>query len=255
MLSLFRKKRKKLTNNHPAEATNNRLSTYIRYALGEIALVVIGILIALQINNWNEEREHKALLRTYILSIGEDIKADMKALRGSMKVLNEQVEAGKQIIPIMESKQKAIPDSLKFILAFNSFTGIATIPDRDTTWEFLNSSGLISDFPDTELLKLLQSYYLSYTQITDNYKVSGIPVRLELRQLKYELFTDIEHKKFFPTNAPKIPGPIVYDAIFSDKRVLPLCRYIGSTAIYFENRFTAVYDKGDKVAAYIDTHF
>jgi len=255
MLSLFRKKRKKLTNNKTAEGAKDRSSKYVKYALGEIALVVIGILIALQINNWNEERKYKALLRTYIESIGEDIKVDMQALEGSMKVLNDQVEAAKQIIPIMESEHKVIPDSLKFILEFNAFTGIASIPDRNTTWEFLNSSGVISDFPDTELLKLLQAYYRSYDQITNNYQVSGIPVRLELRQLKYELFTDVEHKKFFPSNSPKAPGLVVYKSIFNDQRILPLCRYIGSTAIYFDNRFTSVYEKADKIVAYIDTNF
>jgi len=40
-------------------ADDNRPLKYMRYAIGEIVLVVIGILIALQINNWNEERKDK----------------------------------------------------------------------------------------------------------------------------------------------------------------------------------------------------
>ena len=35
----------------------NKTGKYLKYAIGEIVLVVIGILIALQINNWNEERK------------------------------------------------------------------------------------------------------------------------------------------------------------------------------------------------------
>jgi hypothetical protein len=50
MINFFRKIRKKLADD------NERLK-YMRYAIGEIVLVVIGILIALQINNWNEERK------------------------------------------------------------------------------------------------------------------------------------------------------------------------------------------------------
>ncbi len=50
MIPLFRKIRKKM-------ADDNKPMKYARYAIGEIILVVIGILIALQINNWNEERK------------------------------------------------------------------------------------------------------------------------------------------------------------------------------------------------------
>lgn len=49
MIRLFRNIRKQLTS-------ENKVSSYLRYAIGEIVLVVVGILIALQINNWNEQR-------------------------------------------------------------------------------------------------------------------------------------------------------------------------------------------------------
>ena len=49
MLRIFRNIRQKL-------AAENNIAKYLRYAIGEIFLVVIGILIALQINNWNENR-------------------------------------------------------------------------------------------------------------------------------------------------------------------------------------------------------
>jgi hypothetical protein len=48
MINFFRKTRKKM-------ADDNRPIKYMRYAIGEIVLVVIGILIALQLNNWNEQ--------------------------------------------------------------------------------------------------------------------------------------------------------------------------------------------------------
>lgn len=49
MIHFFRKIRHKL-------ADNNQFLKYSRYAIGEIALVMIGILLALQVNNWNEKR-------------------------------------------------------------------------------------------------------------------------------------------------------------------------------------------------------
>ena len=50
MINFFRKIRHKL-------ADNNQFLKYSRYAIGEIVLVVVGILIAVQINNWNEARK------------------------------------------------------------------------------------------------------------------------------------------------------------------------------------------------------
>ncbi len=65
MILLFRKIRKKM-------ADDNRPLKYMRYAIGEIVLVVIGILIALQINNWNEENKRKAIAKSFLIEILKD---------------------------------------------------------------------------------------------------------------------------------------------------------------------------------------
>ncbi len=52
MIKFFRRIRKRLL-------TENKFSKYLLYAIGEIALVMIGILLALQVNNWNEERKER----------------------------------------------------------------------------------------------------------------------------------------------------------------------------------------------------
>ena len=53
MAKLFNSIRKKLINDKPS---TTRTANYLKYAIGEIILVVIGILIALQVNNWNQDR-------------------------------------------------------------------------------------------------------------------------------------------------------------------------------------------------------
>ncbi len=69
MIKFFRKIRQKLLS-------ENKLSKYLIYAIGEIVLVVIGILIALQINNWNEERKAEILevklLRDLVLEMEQN---------------------------------------------------------------------------------------------------------------------------------------------------------------------------------------
>ena len=67
MIPIFRKIRKKM-------ADDNRPLKYMRYAIGEIVLVVIGILIALQINNWNEKRKVNIDEQNALLNLKKDFE-------------------------------------------------------------------------------------------------------------------------------------------------------------------------------------
>ncbi len=69
MINFFRKLRQQLI-------VENRFSKYLIYALGEIVLVVIGILIALQINNWNENRKDLARAHHVLTNLSEEIRQD-----------------------------------------------------------------------------------------------------------------------------------------------------------------------------------
>ncbi len=66
MFRFFRQLRQRLL-------TKNKFSKYLLYALGEILLVVIGILIALQVDNWNEERKEQREITQLLLDIEQDL--------------------------------------------------------------------------------------------------------------------------------------------------------------------------------------
>nr|WP_179318587.1 DUF6090 family protein [Winogradskyella helgolandensis] len=69
MIKFFRYIRKDLME-------QNKTSKYFKYAIGEIVLVVIGILIALSINNWNQSRKENILAKNYYNRLLSDLKAD-----------------------------------------------------------------------------------------------------------------------------------------------------------------------------------
>jgi len=69
VIKFFRNIRKKL-------AAENKVAKYLRYAVGEFLLVVLGILFALQINNWNENRKRNILKHEYTSSLIADLKRD-----------------------------------------------------------------------------------------------------------------------------------------------------------------------------------
>ena len=78
MIKVFRKIRQNLLS-------EGKTGKYLKYAIGEIILVVIGILIALQINNWNENRlQQKQLLSVYERTL-TDIDNDIKELTTTLK--------------------------------------------------------------------------------------------------------------------------------------------------------------------------
>ena len=246
MIKFFRKIRQNLL-------LENKTGKYFKYAIGEIILVVIGILIALQINNWNEDKKYQKQLQIKIHAVLGDMRENNLQIKAILADLEEQNQAANYIIPILESEQKLIQDSLRFILDFNSFTTTPIFTQRNNTWDFLNSNGMVSELEDQELVRLLQDFYNNFNDLSINFANSANPVRLELRSLKYELFKNSEHRKFFPTQHPVVPHKEVYEAILNDKRVLPLCRFIGSTATYFEAEIKLLDHKAEEIIAYLET--
>jgi hypothetical protein len=83
MIPFFRKIRKKM-------ADDNKPIKYARYAIGEIVLVVIGILIALQINTWNEERKEKNKANIYTDKLINDIVQDTININKLIEIGNKR---------------------------------------------------------------------------------------------------------------------------------------------------------------------
>ncbi|MCL6257662.1 DUF6090 family protein [Aquiflexum sp. TKW24L] len=82
MISIFRKIRQKLLQ-------QNRITQYLAYAIGEIFLVVIGILIALQINNANEAHKARQSERVVLNNLIQDLRADSLSFSDNLATLNK----------------------------------------------------------------------------------------------------------------------------------------------------------------------
>lgn len=83
MLKFFRKIRHRLLS-------ENKYSKYFKYAIGEIILVVIGILIALQINNWNETKQKENKLQSIYLEVQRELALNIKTLDRSIAFFEKQ---------------------------------------------------------------------------------------------------------------------------------------------------------------------
>lgn len=97
MIKFFRKIRQTLLS-------ENKLSKYLAYAFGEILLVVLGILIALQVNTWNQKRQTSELEKKILLEIHENLNVDILELEDDMNGFQILIESDSILIHHFQSK-------------------------------------------------------------------------------------------------------------------------------------------------------
>lgn len=116
-------------------------SRYIKYALVEIVLVVIGILIALQINNWNEAYKNARMEKSYLINLQQDLSADLVRL-DELKTNFEKAVKSKDFLVSVINSESGRSDSLgsNFRNLFIFVTDF--IPNATTIDELKNSNGL-----------------------------------------------------------------------------------------------------------------
>ncbi len=147
-MKIFRDIRKKL-------AAQNKVTSYLRYAIGEIVLVVIGILIALQINSWNNTNMNHRKERGYLNNIIEDIKTQQLLVKNQLNhEIRVRLQCEKAINHLNSNHINA--DSLNIYL-----TNITrrTFVINDPTFQDLKSSGNLLLISNNDLRKKIISFY------------------------------------------------------------------------------------------------
>jgi hypothetical protein len=152
MINFFRKTRKKL-------ADDNKFLKYSRYAIGEIALVVIGILIALQINNINEKGKDNRIALTYINNLKLDLVSDINEIEKSKKNVDFYEKEGYYSLNVIEGKVNEV-DKTRFLKSLMWNSHYHPFQISRSTYEDLISTGNIRLLKNNDLKVALTSYYL-----------------------------------------------------------------------------------------------
>jgi hypothetical protein len=144
--------------------TENKISKYSVYAIGEIILVVIGILIALQINNWNEQRKIRAVEITYLENISTDLQLNIKALQEFITSREVCIKASDSMIAMFEGERPIDVDD------FNRY-GIDVMvwypfQQNDNTYQELLNSGKLSLITNKTIKNQLQNMQSSFKKVT-----------------------------------------------------------------------------------------
>jgi hypothetical protein len=132
MIKFFRKIRQNLL-------MENKTGKYFKYAIGEIVLVMIGILLALQVNNWNENRKLDILKRTYLQSLLTDLSQDSLKIENRISFSNEKIEEYERYVKKFDSVNWTLREITSELSKIDA--GILTITFRTNTIEVLKSTG------------------------------------------------------------------------------------------------------------------
>jgi len=141
-------------------ADDNKPIKYMRYAIGEILLVVIGILIALSINNWNENRKLRNQELKYIENLRTDIELNIAEINQYLDTRTSSIESANKVIEYYEGKPLSDLNDLNFhatnVYIWQKFTL------HDNTYQELVNSGnltiISNDSIKTGLLDLQALY-------------------------------------------------------------------------------------------------
>ncbi|MBT8258138.1 MAG: hypothetical protein KJO49_06670 [Bacteroidia bacterium] len=160
----------------------NKMGKYLKYAIGEILLVVIGILIALQINNWNEDRKLEAKTHTYYQQLLEDLNKDKVFSKTTIDKFQRQREAYQNYLIKFSNSKLTVNDMYQELRKLNLESYALNF--NTNTIETLQNSGEIVLIPSVLRNRLLdlkrRQQKISLDESLDNRGKTGIAERVSL---------------------------------------------------------------------------
>ncbi|WP_211047412.1 DUF6090 family protein [Lutibacter sp. B1] len=155
MMKFFRKIRQNLVS-------KGKTGKYLKYAIGEIVLVVIGILIALQINNWNDVRKINNQKHSLLQNIKKDLEVDTLNFAETISFLKENTDLKRSLLSLSSFDTVSNDNLFVLISARSTNQTVNTL-----TFDKLRSLG-ISKITDNEgLVTELDEYYINKSNILE----------------------------------------------------------------------------------------
>jgi hypothetical protein len=185
----------------------NKVRTYLLYAIGEISLVMIGILLALQVNNWNQNRIEQEQLQNYYERIIEEIETDIPVKQDFLAKNQQIIDLNKRTLNLLNSSD---PDSLKQLR--NTLGALSTAWSLKLSYPVLNefkNSGYLSKVRNTELKqKFFQlNTVIEFTNTLDIYVVDQYLNTIEpfiIRSFNYQAVAMKRYQNLLIPGGPPI---------------------------------------------------
>jgi Family of unknown function (DUF6090) len=157
MQQIFKKIRRQL-------AAENSVVKYLRYAVGEILLVVIGILIAVQINNWNENRKKDILEKNILAEMAINLKSDLQDCQWNINRNIQHLTANQTVLHHLKNK---LPYHDSLSTHYGLLRGNTQLMENMTAFENLKSIGF-SLIKNDSLRRMITHLYSNNYQYLEN---------------------------------------------------------------------------------------
>jgi hypothetical protein len=184
MIKFFRKIRQN-------SIKDNKITNYLKYAIGEIILVVIGILIALSINNWNENRKERTAEQTLYQTLISSLENDLEDANDKISSVDKSIKAQEIFIinSFNEIKDKFNTVQLEYLLYSVSNSSRSFFPNYGL-YEKISNNNQIDLIKSTvlqmKIIELYEQYYKRYNDIDLNLE------QIDVFSLQANYFSKIE---------------------------------------------------------------
>lgn len=211
MIKFFRKIRQKLLS-------ENKFSKYLIYAIGEIALVMIGILLALQVNNWNEKRKLKneelKILSEFIQSLKSDLETELSLT--IKRIESDSIKINK-VLQFTKEHKNGGESFAKYGSGFIVLTQELKFSPQTSTYRALESHGvnLISNSKIRDLI--LDIYNREYPEVKHKIDNKMINIRDYARPLSRQKMKVIPKQGFELLDTNLHDNPIFWNTVQTAK--------------------------------------
>lgn len=144
----------------------NKTGKYLKYAIGEILLVVIGILLALQINNWNEGRKERIQEQELLVQLQSEFSSNLEQLDQKIAMRETMISSSLKLLEYLDRPETRNNDSIL------KHTGqIVVAPTFDPVVNDIVSSGRIQLLQNGNLKQKLSRWTSEIIQVTEEEQV------------------------------------------------------------------------------------
>ena len=159
MISAFRKIRRQLMS-------QNRFSKYLLYAIGEIVLVVIGILIAIKINAYNNEIQNRKIILDQLENVVIELDGNLELMDNTISKSNSIIDANRSLANMIASKDTLSSKRLSELIG-DSFAPVLNFRPSTSILNEMMVSGNLRALDNEELRRLLLDFPTQLAEIHD----------------------------------------------------------------------------------------